>query len=146
MALDDDIDNLTRLELFAAFEPDALRLLITSAETQRLRAGDVLFRRNEASDGGYILAAGSVGLRGEDDGGRPERIVRPVAVLGEIALVAATRRPIGALIREPSIVLKISRSVFHEVLEQYPSTAARVRALFQKRLLAFAETLKLEAG
>ncbi len=145
MALEDDIDNLSRLELFSVFEKDALGLLITCAETQRLRAGDVLFRRNDAADGGYILISGSIGLRSEDDGGRPERIIRPVALLGETALVAATRRPVGALVREPSVVLKISRSVFHEVLEQYPATAARVRALFQKRLLAFTQELKLDA-
>jgi CRP-like cAMP-binding protein len=130
----DETDNLRQLELFSVFEPEALELLTMSAETQRLRAGDVLFRREEPSDGGYILTSGSIALQRDDSGGPAERIVRPLAILGEIALMAATRRPIGAIAREPSVALKISRAVFHEVLENYPLTSARVRALLKTRL------------
>jgi CRP-like cAMP-binding protein len=139
MARDEDINILKELELFAVFEQDALELLAVSAEPQRLRAGDVLFRPNETSDGGYILKTGSIALQSQDNGGPAERIVRPLALLGEIALVAATRRPIGAMVREPSVVLKVSRAVFHEVLEQFPTTSARVHALVRARLMAFSK-------
>ena len=54
MTLDDDIDNLARIPLFSIFEPNALRMLALSTETRLLRAGDVLFRRGEMSDGGYV--------------------------------------------------------------------------------------------
>ncbi len=68
MALDDDIANLRRIPLFEDFEVEALRLLTFSAETKLLRAGDALFRRGEASDGGYILTNGSIALEKHDDG------------------------------------------------------------------------------
>jgi len=65
--------------------------------------------------------------------------------LGETALVAATSRPMTAFAREPSTVLKISRTLFHQILEKHPATAARVRALFQDRLTQFAAGLKIDA-
>lgn len=137
MALDDDIDNLTRIPLFAIFEASALRMLAFSSETRLLRAGDILFRRGEPSEGGYILSAGSIALELHDDGRPPAHILRPWAVLGETALVAPSIRPTTAVAREPSTVLRITRTQFHQILEQHPVTASRARDFFRDRLIDF---------
>lgn len=145
MTLDDDIDNLARIPLFAIFEPGALRTLAFSSETRLLRAGDVLFCRGEVSDGGYILTMGAVALDPHDDGRPVECIVRPWTLIGETALVAASQRPVTAIAREPSTVLKISRDLFHQVLEQHPLTAARSRDFFRARVLEFTRGVTAEA-
>jgi CRP-like cAMP-binding protein len=137
MTLDDDINNLIRIPLFAVFEPNALRMLAFSAETRLLRAGDALFRRGDVSDGGYVLTMGSVAIDPHDDGRPVTQILRPWTLIGETALVSPSIRPAGATAREPTTVLKISRPLFHMILEQHPATAARVRDLFRERLLAF---------
>jgi CRP-like cAMP-binding protein len=144
MALDDDVENLTRIPVFAAFEADALRKLAFAAETRLFRAGDLLFRRGEASDGGLVLIAGSIALDSHQDGRPAEKILRPLALLGEAALAAPTTRAADAIAREPSTVLKIRRDLFHRTLEQHPATAARVRAFFKSRLMDFAQELKLD--
>ena len=51
MAFDTELDEIMRIDLFAVFEPEALRALIYGAETRLLRAGDVLFRCGETADG-----------------------------------------------------------------------------------------------
>jgi CRP-like cAMP-binding protein len=137
MTLDDDIDNLTRIPLFAIFEAGALRNLAFASETRLLRAGDKLFRRGEESDGGHILTMGSVGLTTHDDGRPPAHVLRPWALIGETALVAPSLRPVTALALEPTTVLKIGRAVFHQILEQHPATAARARDFFRDRLVDF---------
>jgi CRP-like cAMP-binding protein len=138
MSLDEDTEILTRIPLFALFEPGALRALALSSDAQALRAGDLLFRRGEESDGGYILASGSVALTAHDDGRPPLHVLRPWALIGEMALVAPSWRPITAQAREPTTVLKISRKLFHHILEQHPLTAARLREFFRERLVDFA--------
>ncbi len=138
MALDTELDALTRIDLFAVFEAEALRALVYGAETRLLRAGNVLFRRGEAADGGYLLATGSIAIEGRDPGAQVEKILRPLLLIGEIALIAATARPVTMFAREPSTVLKISRTLFHDILEKHPVTASRVRRLFQDRLQQFA--------
>lgn len=144
VTLDDDIENLERIPLFATFEPAALRMLAFSAETRLLHPGDVLFRRGEASDGGYILTMGSIGLDPHDDGRPPEVAVAPWTLIGETALAAPTTRPSTAVASEPSTVLRVGRPLFLQILEQHPATAARAREYFRSRLVDFAH--KITAG
>lgn len=137
MTLDDDIANLSRIPLFAFFEPSALRMLALSAEARLLRGGDVLFRRGETSDGGYVLTIGSIALDPYDERGPRSLIIRPWTLIGETALVAPSTRRAAAVAREPATVLKILRPTFHVILEQHPATAARVRDFFRRRLVHF---------
>jgi CRP-like cAMP-binding protein len=145
MAIDNDIENLRRIPVFAVIETEALRALSFRAETRLMRAGDHLFRKGEVSDGGFILVAGSIALGTHDDGRPAEKIVKPWALLGEVALVAQTTRPVAAIALEPTTVLKISRALFHHVLEQHPASAARVRQFFKTRLAEFSQRLKAKA-
>lgn len=144
MALEDDVATLGRIAIFSALAPDALRLLAFSAETRVLRAGDILFRRDEPSNGGFVVLTGSIALDPSDHGASATRIVRPPALIGEIALLARTNRPATAIAREPSNVLRISQQLFRRVLGEDPAGAERLRETLAARLGQF--TAELEAA
>ena len=133
MALQDDVRNLTSLPAFRELDPDAVRVIAFSAETRILRAGDVLFRRGDISDGGFVVLSGAIGLTAAPGG---ETLVRPPSLLGEMALVAETLRPATAVAREPTSVLKVSRALYRRILAEYPGSAARVRAGTAAKLFA----------
>lgn len=137
MGLEDDVGKLARTATFAALEPDALRLVAFSAETRILRAGDILFRRGEPSNGGFVVLSGSIALDASDSGAPTARIVRPPALIGELALLTETERPATAIAREPSSVLRISRQLFHRVLNEFPTSAQRLRRSLGARLTQF---------
>jgi CRP-like cAMP-binding protein len=137
MGLDDDIGKLACNPIFAVIEPDALRLMAFSAEALSLRAGDVLFRRDERSNGGFVVLTGSIALDGAGHGAPKARIVRPPALIGEFALLTETRRPVTAIAREPSAVMRISRQLFHRVLQEFPDSAERLRQSLNERLGQF---------
>jgi CRP-like cAMP-binding protein len=137
MALDDDIRNLSRNSTFASFEPEALRLFAFSAETRVLRTGDVLFRRGDQADSGFVVLTGSIALSRKDNGSPAERIVGPQNLIGELALITETRRAVTAVAREPSSVLKISRVLFHRVLREFPKSAETLRQRMEKNLQGF---------
>lgn len=141
MGLEDDVDILARIPAFAAIEPEALRLIAFSAETRILRAGDVLFRRDDISNGGFVVLAGSIAMDASGDGAAPARIVRPPGLIGDLALVTQTRRPATAIAREPSTVLGISRQLFHRVLREFPNSAEQLRQSLRTRLMQFTEEL-----
>ena len=140
MARNDDLHDLTRHPILAVLEPEALRFIALSAGQRILRSGEVLFRRDEPSDGGYFLRSGSVVLEltGEE---HVEKIIRPPTLIGEMALIAPTRRPATAVAREPSGVLQISRTLFQRALSESPRSAERLRRLLEKRLHGFAQEL-----
>ena len=62
MALAQDIALLRQVPLFARLEPEALRLIAFSAEARVYRAGDVVFRKGDRSDGAYLVTGGAVAL------------------------------------------------------------------------------------
>ena len=133
MALQDDVRDLASIPTLRDLGPDALRLIAFSGETRILRAGDVLFRRGEISDGGFVVLSGAVTL--ETGRGQPT-IARGPVLLGDAALLSDTVRPATAAAREPSSVLRISRALFRRVLGEYPQGAIRLRQTLATRLVA----------
>lgn len=129
MALDDDIRILGTVGLFESFTPEQLRLLAFGAERLVLRAGRELFRDGQSADCAYVVVSGNITLFQETSDGRvPLRSVEPGAMLGEMALITQTTRPTGAVAEVETEVIRISRSVFHRILEEYPQAAASLHA------------------
>lgn len=134
MGLEEDIGKLACNPTFAVIEPEALRLIAFSGELLHLRAGDVLFRRDELSNGGFVVLTGSIAMDGSELGTATARIVRPPGLIGDLALVTQTRRPATAVAREASTVLRISQQLFHRVLHEFPQSAERLHRAMAERL------------
>src|SRR5215203_467801 len=65
MALEDDIATLSRAPLFSLMDYDALRLVAFAGEHRALGSGDMLFRKGDTSDGGFVVTKGAVALEPE---------------------------------------------------------------------------------
>jgi CRP-like cAMP-binding protein len=137
MALDNDIALLARQPLLGLMERDALRLVAFAADSRNLRAGDVLFRSGENSDGAVLIVSGAVALTTGNDGQPAEQIVGPGALLGELALFASIKRPATAVAREPTQIMRLSRSVMRRVLTEFPDSAQAIASVVAERLQAF---------
>jgi CRP-like cAMP-binding protein len=142
MSGEDNIQRLSRLRIFSKIEPGALRLLAFAAETRQMRAGDILFRQGDVSDCGYLLLSGAVTLEGATGGEPFSKVVKEGDLLGETALVVATKRPVTAIARQHSTVLRISRALFLRVLEEYPASAERLRRDLLAQINALGDDLE----
>src|SRR5262249_2141935 len=128
-----DIALLSRVPVLASMGREALRLLAFAAETRQLRAGDILFRKGDTSDSGYVVAMGAVAMM-DDEAESAEAIVGPGSLIGEMALISQTNRPATAMAREPTTVLRISRPMFRRTLEEYPQVAQRLAINLRDRV------------
>ncbi|SIR52175.1 MULTISPECIES: cyclic nucleotide-binding domain-containing protein [unclassified Bosea (in: a-proteobacteria)] len=137
MSLDDDMALLARQPLLSLMERDALRLLAFAAESRTLRAGDVLFRAGEASDGAVLVVSGALALATADDGRPANEIVGPGALVGELALFTSVPRQATAIAREPTQVMRLPRSVMRRVLGESPASAEAIAAAIGDRLRGF---------
>ena len=146
MALDDDIRIFLEIPLFRLLEKEAVRLLAFSAETKLLRAGDVLVRAPAQIDSGNLLMRGSLAIfDNADQIGAAKQVVRAPALVGELSMITPTDFTGSIVAREPSTLLRISRPVFHRVLEEYPRSAQSVREALLGRLKSIAKEMEPSA-
>ncbi len=141
MSLDADIRLLGKVRLFAGFGPDHLRLLAFGAEARTLGVGTRLYRQGSLSDGGYVIVRGNIELMS----GLNDTLISshgPGSLIGEMALISETMNAASAVATENTEILKISRALFHRMLNEYPELAV----LLQKRIAEEAAefTSKLE--
>src|SRR6185295_7169951 len=125
MSIEDDIAFLERVPALRLLGRDALRILAIGSENRYIHEGVSLFGEGEEADGAYVVQEGSFELVSEKSG--TASVVGPGALIGELALLTETRRPVAAIAREPSSVVRIPRQLFLKMLEGYPDAARRMR-------------------
>jgi CRP-like cAMP-binding protein len=137
MALDDHIRILSSVRLFEGFTQDQLRLLAFGAEAMRLAPARKLYLEDDEADSAFIVVKGRISLYREQEGERVEiTSVGPGAMLGEMALIADTRRLTSADAATDAEVLRLNRSMFRRILEEYPETAQALHARITEDLQA----------
>src|SRR3954464_7101979 len=126
MTIEDDIAFLERVPALRILGRDALRILAIGAETRYIHEGISLFGEGEDADSAYVVQEGSFDLTSAKNG-IPPSIAGPGTMIGEVALLAQTKRMVSAVAREPSSVVRIPRQLFLKMLEGYPDAARRMR-------------------
>lgn len=101
----------------------SLRMLAIGSEQRDFNQGDLLFKVGDDADAGYIVQRGA--FRVEEGGA--EIVAGPGALIGELALIVAMKRPSTAIALERTTVIRIARSLFQRVLESDPAAARRLR-------------------
>ena len=112
----------------------ALRILAIGAETPQPaeRRGAVLCRRTRRRRlyrAGRLAAAGA---RHPAEG--KEFTVGPGTLVGELALLTDMVCPATAIAKEPTVVIRIPRSLFRKMLEGYPAAAVKLRDIMAERV------------
>jgi CRP-like cAMP-binding protein len=130
MSIEDDVALLERVPTLRLLGSASLRMLAIGSEQRVVAQGDALFRQGDEADCGFVVQRGV--FRVQDDSGA-EITASPGALLGELALVVAMRRPSTATALEHSTVIRIARSLFQRVLESDPDAALRLRDEFANR-------------
>jgi CRP-like cAMP-binding protein len=126
LSIEDDIVFIERCPTLRVLGREALRILAIGAESRYVHQGEVLFRAGEPADSGFIIQEGSFRLDSKTKA-LGEVVIGAGALLGELALIAETKRPATATANEPSTVIRISRSLFLKMLEGYPQAAHVLR-------------------
>ena len=142
MALDDDIAILSQAPLFNLLEKDALRLVAFASENRSYREGDVLFRKGDRSDGGYVVTRGSIALDAAEDGSPAAFVAGTGALIGQAALFARIERRATATAQEPSAIIRVTPSLMRRVLEEFPDAAAAIHDAMAEELTRLTEGLE----
>jgi|SRR5882757_573836 len=123
MSIEDDVALLERVPTMRLLGESSLRMLAIGSEQRDFNAGDVLFRAGDDADAGYVVQRGTFRI---EEGGA-EIVAGDGALIGELALIVAMKRPSTATALERGSVIRVARSLFQRVLESDPAAARRLR-------------------
>jgi CRP-like cAMP-binding protein len=133
MAIEDDITFFERVPTLGMLGRAALRILAIGAESRYVHRGEVLFNAGDMADSGFVVQEGAFKLAAQEQDGGRSITVGPGTLLGELAMLTETTRPVTATALEPSTVLRIPRSLFIKMLDGYPDAAKRLRDTLARR-------------
>jgi len=143
MSLTSDIDLLRNVPFFADFSEDQLRLMAFGAESRMYRAKQVMFRQGDLADSGFVISEGQVRMTITVDGvDQQSQILGPGSLIGEMALLAETRRSAMAAAIEDVKVIQIRRILFRRVMDEYPDLAVQLRDKLAGRLSNMVQDLE----
>ena len=141
MGLEDDIAFFEQVPTFAALGRQALRILAIGAETRTLQNGAVLFYAGELAEGGYVVQEGALALEPSSSQEGKKVTAGPGTLIGELALLTETVCGATAIAKGPTVVIRISRSLFRKMLEGYPAAAQKMRDMVAERVDGYAREL-----
>lgn len=130
MSIEDDIAFLERVPALRLLGRDALRILAIGSESRYVHEGATLFGEGDDADCAFVVQEGSFDLVSR---GGAAAVAGPNMLIGEVALITESRRPLSAVAREPATVVRITRQLFLKMLEGYPDAAVRMRDALAKR-------------
>jgi CRP-like cAMP-binding protein len=140
MALIDDIRLLSRLPLFQGMGEEPIRLIAFGADRRQIAAGNALFREKSPAECAYVVTRGSFELSTQAKDGTPnvEATVGAGTLLSELALVTLVERKFTAVALEDSDVIRVTRPLFHRLIEEYPEAAGIIEGRIRDNIAALA--------
>lgn len=131
-----DPELLRRNELLGQLAPREMDEFLDLARTQKFRANQTIFQKQDPGDCLYAIVEGRVGITTESQGGKAIflNMLKTGEVFGEIALLDGKERTANAIALEDSELIRIDRSAFMPFLERHPSLAIRLMAVLCGRI------------
>ena len=138
MSLQEEVEILRRIPLFARMEPARLKLLAFTSQRLSFEAGQALFHQGEPGDSAYILIEGEAEVSIDSPGG--PIVVATLgrhAIVGEIAILCDVPRTahVTATGDKALVCLKIEKDDFVGMLTEFPGMAVEVMRELARRIV-----------
>ena len=135
MNLNEEVEILKGVPIFAKMEPSKLKLLAFTGERMNFAEGQELFHQGDAGDAMYVILAGVADVLIDSPGGpitvaqlKKNNFVGDMAILGDVPRTATIKA------REPLTTLKISKDMFYRLVTEFPQMAIEMMRELAHRL------------
>jgi CRP-like cAMP-binding protein len=126
--MEDRLEQLARVELFAGLKPAALELIAKVASEEAHALGTKIFQHGDAGDKLYLILEGKVRISREVPGMGEEAlaVLGPGQMFGEMALLDESPRSADARVHERCRLLSIAKDSFDDLLFMHKDLAYEV--------------------
>ncbi|MSO65114.1 MAG: cyclic nucleotide-binding domain-containing protein [Alphaproteobacteria bacterium] len=135
MSLNDEVELLRTIPLFANIEPSKLKLLAFTSERLTFRKGQNLCTQGEMGDAAFIIIDGEADVLVEVGGKvTPVTRVGKHSVVGEIAILCDVPRTATVQALTDVTVLRISKELFFRLVREFPQMGLAIMRELAQRL------------
>ncbi len=143
MSLNEEVEALRSVPLFAKIEPSRLKLLAFTSERLTFPAGQELFHQGDPGDAAYIILQGQADVVVDTPGG--ELVVAKVGkndFVGEIAILIDVSRTATIRAETELTTLAITKDLFFQLISEFPEMAVEIMRELARRLEATTTALR----
>ena len=135
MSLNEEVELLRSIPLFANIEPSKLKLLAFTSERLAFQEGQSLFQQGDMGDAAYLVMDGTadVIIEGPDGGKLTVAQVGRDAFVGEIAILCDIPRTATITATAKLDTLRISKDLFFRLVNEFPTMAVEIMRELAKR-------------
>jgi len=135
VSLNEEVNLLRKIPIFANIEPSKLKLLAFTSERLTFAPGQVLFHHGDMGDAAYIIIEGeaevvidtTVGPMTVATVGRNE-------IIGEIAILCDVPRTATVTASTRLVTLVIDKDLFFRLINEFPQMAVEILRELAQRL------------
>ena len=136
MNLNEEVEILKGVPIFAKMEPAKLKLIAFTGERMNFGAGQELFHQGDPGDAMYVILGGIADVLIDSDKGGQITVaeMRKNNFVGDMAILCDVPRTATIKAREPLTTLKISKDMFYRLVAEVPQMAIEVMRELAHRL------------
>ncbi len=135
MSLNEEVELLRRIPLFAKIEPSKLKLLAFTSERLTYQGGQRLFEQGDVGDAAYIIIDGEASVRIRTDGGEVQVAqLGKGDVVGEIAILCDVPRTAAVEATSTLTTLRITKELFFRLVGEFPQISIEIMRELAARL------------
>lgn len=147
VSINEEVELLRRVPLFAQLEPAKLKLLAFTSQRMTFQVGQELCHQGDTGDAAYVIISGEADILIEQNG--KEIVVAQVgenAVIGEIAVLCEVPRTATVRASSPLQALKIDKEHFLRMIREFPDMGIEVMRELADRLTTTTAELSQARG
>lgn len=145
MSLQEEVEILRQIPLFAKLEPAKLKLLAFTSQRLSFDPGQAVFNQGEAGDSAYIVIEGEAEVSINTPTGRiTVATIGRHAIIGEIAILCDVPRTahVHAAGDRPLVCLKIEKDDFMALVNEFPSMGVEIMRELARRIVTTNQQLR----
>ncbi|MBL8664679.1 MAG: Crp/Fnr family transcriptional regulator [Candidatus Odyssella sp.] len=135
MSLNEEVELLRNIPMFANIEPSKLKLLAFTSERMAFKDGDVLFRQGEQGDSAYVIIVGEADVIVDTPKG-PLTVAKLKRndIVGEIAILCDVPRTATVKAATKLEAMVIAKDLFFRLIMEFPQMAVEIMRELARRL------------
>jgi CRP-like cAMP-binding protein len=135
VSLNEEVELLRNIPMFANIEPSKLKLLAFTSERMAFKDGDILFRQGEQGDSAYVIIGGEADVIVDTPKG-PLTVAKLKRndIVGEIAILCDVPRTATVRAATKLEAMVIAKDLFFRLIMEFPQMAVEIMRELARRL------------